>query len=68
MPFGHKAGLPPSKKYLLMRQPLYDDLQHWTKAVVSYIRRSRLFHFRKVFTVDQTGILGSQIAVEGDHV
>ena len=21
MPFGHKAGLPPSKKYLLMRQP-----------------------------------------------
>ena len=22
MPFGHKAGLPPSKKYLLMRQPL----------------------------------------------
>jgi len=23
MPFGHKAGLPPSKKYLLMRQPLF---------------------------------------------
>ncbi len=22
MPFGHKAGLPPSKKYLLVRQPL----------------------------------------------
>jgi len=21
-PFGHKAGLPPSKKYLLVRQPL----------------------------------------------
>lgn len=28
MPFGHKAGLPPSKKYLLMRQPpaLYNSL------------------------------------------
>ena len=22
-PFGHKAGLPPSKKYLLVRQPLF---------------------------------------------
>ena len=22
-PFGHKAGLPPSKKYLLLRQPLF---------------------------------------------
>ena len=26
MPFGHKAGLPPSKKYLLMRQPRF---QKW---------------------------------------
>ena len=23
MPFGHKAGLPPSKKYLLVRQPRF---------------------------------------------
>ena len=22
-PFGHKAGLPPSKKYLIVRQPLF---------------------------------------------
>ncbi len=27
MPFGHKAGLPPSKKYLLMRQPLLFPLR-----------------------------------------
>ena len=27
MPFGHKAGLPPSKKYLLMRQPLLSSDQ-----------------------------------------
>jgi hypothetical protein len=23
-PFWHKAGLPPSKKYLIVRQPLFD--------------------------------------------
>ena len=27
MPFGHKAGLPPSKKYLLMRQPHLADVE-----------------------------------------
>ena len=32
MPFGHKAGLPPSKKYLLMRQPQMIDTINGAKS------------------------------------
>ena len=40
MPFGHKAGLPPSKKYLLMRQPRYVPKMH-TRAKMKIVASDR---------------------------
>ena len=45
MPFGHKAGLPPSKKYLLMRQPLFlTDSYHKGGAYEKFSEAGRPVH------------------------
>ena len=48
MPFGHKAGLPPSKKYLLMRQPHF--YEHISGFPV-YKKESETLHKSKLFSI-----------------
>ena len=58
MPFGHKAGLPPSKKYLLMRQPLFLNGKELT-----FMQRLRLF-----FVYRETGYMLIKIRHAGISV
>ena len=49
MPFGHKAGLPPSKKYLLVRQPHFLQktcifVRSWEGAEQLWIGQDRILH------------------------
>ena len=44
MPFGHKAGLPPSKKYLLMRQPLFGNFdKKLTNRLSVFMEKGHIF-------------------------
>ena len=50
--FGHKAGLPPSKKYLLMRQPLFLYIMY---HFLLYLSTSLLFFIKlRLFPTEKT--------------
>ena len=71
MPFGHKAGLPPSKKYLLMRQPLFygpdrirTDDPHNANVVRSQLRYKPVYETVRCLK----SLNGLIIAPEEDYV
>ena len=55
MPFGHKAGLPPSKKYLLVRQPPLFSLLF--ELEFNYVNSAKLLAVLRILLCVESNLL-----------